>query len=268
MLIAAMMGITAAGPSSASIPQGDWSVQRTGSVCLASRNFLIDGAAVGVGFEPWPLGTHTSVIIVEQSASQGVEIGSAAVSRDSGGEPHVVYYSSWPAKGNHRVVRFSISNGDLGSLDAGGVITMDRDAKAFAIPLDGFPLEAVEQCDAKSLAQLGVDMASERRIPTPPQRPSRSAATPNDYPTAAIRLGEQGVVDMVLGVDQKGKVTNCQVANSSGYDDLDAASCNTARRPRYEPARDAGGNSVAAHIFTQAVWTLPDRGEPSPHGKP
>lgn len=268
MLIAAMMGIMAASSSPASIPQGDWSVQRTGSVCLASRTFLIDGAAVGVGLEPWPLGARTSVIIVEQSASQGVEIGSVAITRDSGGEPHVVYYSSWPAKGGHRLVRFSTANGDLGSLDTGGTVTIDRNGKELAIPLDGFPLEAVQQCDAKGLAQLGVDMASERRIPTPPQQPSHSAATPNDYPATAIRRGEQGIVDMILDVDQNGKVTNCQVANSSGYDDLDAVSCKTARRPRYEPARDAHGNSVAAHIFTQAVWSLPDRGEPPPHGKP
>jgi protein TonB len=89
-----------------------------------------------------------------------------------------------------------------------------------------------------------------------------------DYPISAIRRGEQGVVDMILNVDQDGRVTDCRVATSSGYDDLDAASCKIARRARYDPARDAQGKRVQAHLSTQTVWILPDRGTPAPHGVP
>jgi TonB family protein len=262
------MGVVVAGSPSSSVPQGGWAVQQTGAVCVASRTFLVDGAAIGVGLEPLPLGTSTGVIVVENDASKGVEIGSVTITRGAGSTPHSANYSSWPAANNQRIVRFSIPDDNLGSLDAASIVTINWGGKALDISLDGFPLEAVEQCDARTLGQIGIDVPSERRIPTRPRLLSKSGAASGDYPVTAIRRGEQGVVDMILQIDQGGRVTDCRIANSSGYDELDAASCKSARHARYAPARDAQGNPVAAHLSTQSVWSLPDRGTPPPHGLP
>jgi TonB family protein len=47
----------------------------------------------------------------------------------------------------------------------------------------------------------------------------------NDYPTRARKQGIQGSVVTSVTVDTKGRVANCAIADSSGSDDLDQATC-------------------------------------------
>ena len=83
-------------------------------------------------------------------------------------------------------------------------------------------------------------------------------ASAADYPTTDLRLGHQGTTAYLLAVSASGGVTDCTVAKSSGWPDLDAVTCRLARqRARFSPALDDGGNAVAGSYSGSVTWRIP-----------
>ena len=80
----------------------------------------------------------------------------------------------------------------------------------------------------------------------------------DDYPAAALRNNEQGVVTFQLDVEPTGRVGGCQVLQSSGSATLDSTTCRIMRsRVRYMPARNARGEAVADRDRAVVRWALP-----------
>jgi len=85
-----------------------------------------------------------------------------------------------------------------------------------------------------------------------------SLVTPDDYPPSALRAGEAGRVVVQMYVSPDGRVEDCRVSVSSGFVDLDAATCRLLmRRARYAPAEDASGRPIGATSTQSVVWTIP-----------
>jgi len=97
--------------------------------------------------------------------------------------------------------------------------------------------------------------------PDPPIRARANLASyisDADYPAAAIRAGEQGIVGFQLQVAPDGAVSTCRVTASSNSGSLDEATCRImTTRARFTPARDAAGNAVADRISSRIRWVLP-----------
>ena len=80
----------------------------------------------------------------------------------------------------------------------------------------------------------------------------------NDYPAAMLRAGHGGTVVMLLTIDREGRVANCSIKRSSGYDDIDAHSCDVwSRRVRYNPARNAAGEPIVGIVTSAMRWEPP-----------
>lgn len=113
-------------------------------------------------------------------------------------------------------------------------------------------------------------------LPLPPQpSPSASPAfTPRvarpltapgrwvsdaDYPTGALRRGEQGVTGFELTVGPDGRVRNCTVTRSSGSNELDAATCaKVSQRAHFNPASDDHGDAVTSRYSNAIRWQIPE----------
>lgn len=82
----------------------------------------------------------------------------------------------------------------------------------------------------------------------------------DSYPAEARRAGAQGRVSVTVGVGADGRVTDCQVALSSGDESLDRATCRlAARNGRFQPALDEAGRPVASRFTVRGVrWELRD----------
>ena len=90
-----------------------------------------------------------------------------------------------------------------------------------------------------------------------------------DYPSFALRNGEEGTVKMRLEVDPDGRVTDCRVTDSSGSAMLDQAACSgMTRYARYTPARDEQGNATRGAILQTIRYVLPDGPTPPAGGPP
>lgn len=100
--------------------------------------------------------------------------------------------------------------------------------------------------------------------PAPPAVPGTApvpvartfTVTPDDYPDASRRAGEEGVTGIRVTVGVDGKVSNCQVVHPSGFARLDEKACQIAeRRWRFKPATESG-QPVSATITRNYRWQL------------
>jgi protein TonB len=102
----------------------------------------------------------------------------------------------------------------------------------------------------------------------PPPRVSQAAKargnllsliTDEDYPQSAIRNEEEGTTAVRLSIGTDGRVTGCDVTQSSGSSALDNTACSIfRRRARFTPAKDQAGNPIS-DTYTQRVrWVLPE----------
>jgi protein TonB len=83
-------------------------------------------------------------------------------------------------------------------------------------------------------------------------------ATPDDYPAAALREEREGVARFRVTVGTDGRVRNCEITASSGWADLDRATCtNVAKRARFKPAIDGSGAAVSGSYSSAVKWEIP-----------
>jgi protein TonB len=79
-----------------------------------------------------------------------------------------------------------------------------------------------------------------------------------DYPSEAMLNSQEGTVQFLLLVDEKGAVAGCHIEKPSGVPILDAAGCQVIReRLKLTPARDAQGRPVRSSLVTPPItWRL------------
>ena len=109
--------------------------------------------------------------------------------------------------------------------------------------------------------------------PTPTPSPSASFAptgarplgrpglwvTDNDYPSGALRRGEQGVTGFSLTIGPDGRVRDCVVTRSSGSAELDRATCaKVSARARFSPAKDGSGSGGDDGRTVGHDWEIPN----------
>ena len=89
----------------------------------------------------------------------------------------------------------------------------------------------------------------------PPQVDLTRCPEPN-YPRAARRLGQQGVVEVLVTVDAEGLPTSVEAHLSSGFSLLDHAAVRAVEAWRFHPARDAEGAAVSGEIVVPVRFRL------------
>ena len=97
------------------------------------------------------------------------------------------------------------------------------------------------------------------QAPQPAQGDVRTAFSNDDYPESAIAAGAQGTAVARLTIGADGRVTGCDLVQSTGNGALDSTTCSILRRRvKFTPARDSNGNAMAGTYTTPPIkWVLP-----------
>lgn len=92
-----------------------------------------------------------------------------------------------------------------------------------------------------------------------PRNDPGSWVTESDYRSSWINRGMVGVTRFRLELAADGRVQSCAVTGSSGYAELDKATCVlVARRARFDPAKDRTGAKVGGSYSSSVRWQLPE----------
>ena len=88
----------------------------------------------------------------------------------------------------------------------------------------------------------------------------------DDYPPEAQMADEQGTVDVLVKVDESGRVADCTVEGSSGSAALDVQTCRLFwLRAKFAPARNKAGKAVVSAYHRKITWRLEGEGMPVGH---
>jgi protein TonB len=83
--------------------------------------------------------------------------------------------------------------------------------------------------------------------------------TTSDYPSSALRHRIQGIVNFQLSIDAQGRVAACKIIQSSGFDELDAATCDlVSQRAKFSAARDVRGRPTEGRYTNRVRWAIPN----------
>lgn len=75
------------------------------------------------------------------------------------------------------------------------------------------------------------------------------------YPETSRRLGESGVVQLQLLVDERGRAIEVRVLKSSGYSRLDQAAISAMKAARFRPYME-GGVPRAFRVTAPVIYDL------------
>jgi protein TonB len=86
-----------------------------------------------------------------------------------------------------------------------------------------------------------------------------AARIQENYPTRALRDEIQGSVGVRVTVTAEGRAVACSITESSGFDILDQAACESMERyARFEPALDYDGYPTTGNYSQRITYRLSD----------
>lgn len=254
-------------------PTGKWAMEYSPTACTAKRAFGDSAIAI----TPAPLGATTRILVELPGRAMKASHVSSAV--DPGDGKGVIATTSivFPtSRKGFRGIYTVMNKADATRVLASGKFTLrtgrnaereivvDRAANATGIDVDLGKMEslnrALETCMADLRKQWNI---VDGTIPPPPKRTVargdiRTIFSADDYPAEALNRGLKGRVNYTLMIDERGRVADCVINESSGIAVLDAMGCQVMReRATFTPATDANGKPVADIVVTPFIhWML------------
>ena len=124
-------------------------------------------------------------------------------------------------------------------------------------PLDG-PIAALQQCIDELMTHWGIDVEAHRTL-TRPALPTNLREVPRmiDYPPKMVQRRLQGVVNIRLGIDERGLITACHIQMPLSDPAFEKTSCADIEHAlEFDPALDKDGKPIASFWVTKVVFQL------------
>lgn len=95
--------------------------------------------------------------------------------------------------------------------------------------------------------------------PVAPQARNGDWVTNNDYRSSWITRQWEGTAAFRLSIGADGKVKDCVITRSTGFDALDKATCTlVSRRAKFDPAKNDRGEAVGGSFSSAVRWQIPE----------
>ncbi|GAA0727782.1 energy transducer TonB [Sphingomonas japonica] len=164
-------------------------------------------------------------------------------------------------RGEAKALAFAADADDLAAIDGADAIALRRGSEMVARlpgPAIAEELAKVEACYRSKLVTWGVDVEARSRLSRIAATiPGKHGFTYENYPAEAIRQRLSGTVVLRLVIDETGRVSNCEIAESSGSPILDRAPCPAVRRAaRFTPALDANGKPTVSQAIRKITYNI------------
>ena len=274
------LGITRARGETSAVaiaPSGSWTLAPGDGDCTLSRDYGAGADAKTLGFRPsWSGAIEVILLVTPVSSDRTVHFDPVKIRLGTNKE--IIQTASQSGiVGKQRVTEIFRTRPDAKTDDPtlpdppiASTITLQvgkQDPVTFAMPGAVAGFAALAKCQDALMDRLGVFPYERRRfvrdrtgtdaIVSPIGNPA-AWITADDYPTTALKAGQQGDSVIFWTITKDGVVKDCRTLFSSGFASLDQAACNAlTRRGRYLPALNEQGQAVAIHNARRVLWRLP-----------
>lgn len=252
-------------------PTSKWEVQYSDVACTAKRQF----GDYLLAIQPSPLGKTVRYVIEGPGRMSAAHQFETEILVADGGRP--IHTSSLvyllPAK-DRRGMEIILSQDESRRLQSSNEFGISSDlldsravenrvrrnepmAVQFNASFGGTLSKALDDCMADLRGHWGF---VDGKIPTP-ATPAKIVRGPHltsyDYPAEALANDQNGRTRYSFMIDEKGRMLDCVIDESSGNASLDRTGCQLmAQRARFQPARDAIGNAVKSIYRFTLDWKI------------
>ncbi|MEO6360691.1 MAG: energy transducer TonB [Sphingomicrobium sp.] len=251
----------AAPPVAGWSPATKWNVDYQPNKCVAARNYANGKAEAAIGFEARPMKKELTTIVQVAGITRDITYGIKGKARFAGREEALQHVIAAPSKRFGRTLySFVIHREAVEALGPSGQFGFEVRGVQLLLPLTDMPtvMNAMDECVADLVESWGMSREAQARMASPPApAKGRTMFDADDYPDSALTFGKIGEVQALVQVRADGSVGECRIANSSGHDDIDMATCHSIRkRARFDPARDHGGKPMDAPFLLPVNWNI------------
>lgn len=244
-------------------PTGKWDLDYGETQCIASRSYGDPGDPVTLAIRSSPNGKTYEILVARKyhvSEPAAEEEGTV----DFGSGPIKAWALFYQTTGKTLDVhQLRISAAEMAQArSATSIMVRISGASDNDFELDSMPqlLDGLQACTADLKRYWNMDGEKGREFSKLARGDVRAVFSSDDYPSQAMSLGQEGKGTYLLLVDEKGKVSGCQVVTATGVPILDAMACAVVqRRAKFTPALDMSGKPVRSTAVTPPInWQLED----------
>jgi len=253
--------LPASSPRTPLAPTAPWVLDYGETQCLASREYGTAEKPLTFAIRPAPNGETYELLVAR--ARYGPEFAEEFEgSVDFGNGPIAAWLLHYGGKGRKvSLDQFRISSADMVQSRASGSVALrTRSGLDVYVALSDMPalLKGLEDCTADLKRYWNMELPEKAKISTPSKGDIRLLFSSDDYPAEAMKNRQEGAVQFLLLIDEKGKVAACHVLKASGVPVLDGMGCQViAQRAKFSPALDDHGKPVRSSVVTPTVvWRL------------
>ena len=250
----------AASPPPLMAPTGPWNVEFADKTCLLSRPYGKNRTTQLI-LKPAMLGESLEIIVTRaKTPIVDSEHGRAVLS--IGGTPSSAesYFRAYSTV-KSRLLRVWIKEDAIALSAVRGTLQIDARPEgryAFAVPGIDQARPVLSKCLDQLRAAYKISSTELAAIATKPDATPAAVFSTNDYPLQAVKEGKVGTVGVLIWVEADGRVSTCEVIESSAAPILEKTTCNVlTKRAKFTPAKDAEGRAIRAPSFSRVRWELP-----------
>lgn len=113
-----------------------------------------------------------------------------------------------------------------------------------------------------SVTSVWISPKFEGRFSPPILKNTKKVIAAQLYPSGALARGDQGTTTVKLVVNLEGRISTCEVAQSSGYKSIDRVTCKSLSKAKYHPA-SLEGFPTEAVVYLSVGWGAGSRPPPT-----
>lgn len=242
------------------MPAGPWNVEFADRMCHLSRPYGSDRATHLI-FKPGMIGDEMEIIVAKTTTkTRDGTYGKAVLSISGKKVIDDALFSAY-STAEARLMRIQLRDDEFALSVVRGTLSIDAAPEShhlFVISGIERALPILAQCIDQLRTIYKVSKTDLADIATKPEGSLPRLFSTDDYPSEALRNEESGTVGALVWVETNGRISTCEIIESSGSSSLEQTTCDILkRRSRFAPAKDAAGKAVRAPMFTRIRWSLP-----------
>jgi TonB family protein len=243
-------------------PTRGWVVNFDDAQCIAFREYGSAEQPIQLILKAPAVGGVVQVAVARKGSSvdAGQMKGTLAIDQQDPTQISMLAYS--PPRSGLRVHMTNLTEAEFGLVRQAKEIAFLADGLDERFSLSGMApmLKAVDDCTADLRRVFNIIDKQAGETSTLSRRAKANIGrlfTGKDYPRHALERWQDGRVKFALLIDEKGKVADCSVIETSGVAVLDAQSCAVLKeRARFQPALGADGKPAKDAVTAAINWAV------------
>ena len=241
-------------------PTSKWVINFADNQCMAMRAFGTEEEPLHFALKSSPTSDVIQISLVRNGAKVDAAQDVGRLTFDSGQTVKMKQLRYSSGKTVVRRINLGAAEAKLLAQSSSLDWTILGQSHELALGSMASVMKVMSQCrdDLRKYWNIDPKGAASVREPAKSVTPLISAFKSGDYPWQAVRNDESGTTGLILLIDDKGKLADCMIDQTSNVATLDAMACHVIQeRVKFAPAIGADGKPVRSALTQRIRWQMP-----------